>query len=148
MKISIGATHSTNDSFSIAKEQLQARIFFSNVLFFRRARVVATRYHIYKYDTSLVSGMYIFKEVCYLTTSIAAIHFFYGSVIISREHLKRSKCQGHCVYFTTFVTIICYNKRYVVSLRKFEGYIYLKKTILVLIFRENLKGTFNWKKPF
>ena len=83
MKISIGATHSTNDSFSIAKEQLQARIFFSNVLFFRRARVVATRYHIYKYDTSLVSGMYIFKGVCYLTTSIAAIHFL---MVVSLFH--------------------------------------------------------------
>ena len=24
--------------------------------------------------------------------------FFYGSVIISQEHLKWSKCRGHCVY--------------------------------------------------
>ena len=50
--------------------------------------------------------MYILNKVCYLTASIAAIHFFYGSVIISREHLKRSICQGHCVYSTTLVATI------------------------------------------
>ena len=52
------------------------------------------------YDTSLVLGMCILNEVCYLTTSIGAIYFFYNGVIISREHLKRSICQGHSVYFT------------------------------------------------
>ena len=55
------------------------------------------------YDTFLVLGMYMLNEVCYLTASIAAIHFCYGSVIISREHLKRSICQRHCVYYTTLV---------------------------------------------
>ena len=60
------------------------------------------RYH----DTSLFSGMYISNEVCYLTTSIAAIHYFYGIVIILREHLKRSICQGYCVNFTTLVVTI------------------------------------------
>ena len=49
---------------------------------------------------------HILNEVCYLTASVAAIQFFYGSVIISREHSKRSKCQGYCVYFTTFVAAI------------------------------------------
>ena len=48
--------------------------------------------------------MYLLNEVCYLTVSIAAIHFFYGSVIIS--HLKRSMRQGHCAYFTTLVATI------------------------------------------
>ena len=42
------------------------------------------------YDTSLVSGMYILKEVSYLTALVTAIHFFYGSVIISWENLKQS----------------------------------------------------------
>ena len=32
--------------------------------------------------------------------------FFYNSVIISWEHLKRSICQGHCVYFRTIVATI------------------------------------------
>ena len=64
-------------------------------------------------------------KVCYLMTF---------SVIISREHLKRTISQGHCAYFTTLVAIIYYNKRYVFDSRKFEGYVYLKKTILVLIF--------------
>ena len=58
------------------------------------------------YDTSLVSGMYILNKAFYLTTSIGAIYFFYNSVIISPEHLKRSICQGRCVYFTTLVAII------------------------------------------
>ena len=34
--------------------------------------------------------MYLLKEVCYFTTPIAAIHFLYGTAIISREHLKQS----------------------------------------------------------
>ena len=34
------------------------------------------------YESSLVSGMYKLEEVCYLTTSVAAIHFFYGSVFM------------------------------------------------------------------
>ena len=50
--------------------------------------------------------MYILNEVCYLTTPIGAIYFLYNSVIISREHLKRSTCQGHCVYSTTLVATI------------------------------------------
>ena len=53
--------------------------------------------------------MYVFKEVFYLMTSIAAIHFFYGSVVILREYLKQSICQGHCVYFKTLVAAIHYN---------------------------------------
>ena len=58
------------------------------------------------YDTSLVPGMYIIHEVCYLRTSIRAIYFFHSGVIISRVHLKRSICQWHCVYFTTLVAIV------------------------------------------
>ena len=43
---------------------------------------------------------------------------FCDSVIISREHLKKSTCQGNCVYFTTRFATIHYNKRSVVDLRK------------------------------
>ena len=50
--------------------------------------------------------MHILNEVCYLTKSIAAIHFFYGSFIVSQEHLQRSIFQGHCIYFTTLVATI------------------------------------------
>ena len=46
------------------------------------------------------------NKVCYLTTSIGAIYFFYNSVIISREYLKRSICQRYCVSFTTLVATI------------------------------------------
>ena len=97
-----------NDPFSIKKEQLQPRILIDLVCFCR-TRVVARIYHdtsIRYHDTSVFSGMYISNEVCYLTTSIAAIHFFYGIAIILREHLKRSICQGYCVNFTTLVVTI------------------------------------------
>ena len=38
-----------------------------------------------------------FTLVCYLTTSITVIQFFYGTVIISREHLKRSIDYNKCI---------------------------------------------------
>ena len=55
-----------------------------------------------------------------MTTSFPAIHFFYDSVIISRDHLERSTCQGNCVYFTTLVATIHYSKQSLVDLRKIE----------------------------
>ena len=76
-------------------------------------------------DISLVSRIYALKEVCYFTTSIAAIHFFYDNVIISWEHLKRSTSQRHCVYFTTLFA----TKKIVVDSRKFEEYVYLMGAI-------------------
>ena len=50
--------------------------------------------------------MHILNEVCYLTASIRATYFFYNTLIISREHLKRSVCQGGCVYFKTLIATI------------------------------------------
>ena len=44
-------------------------------------------------------------------TCIAAIHFFYGGVIISKESLKCSICQRNSFYFTTLVAAIDYSKR-------------------------------------
>ena len=55
----------------------------------------------------------------YMTTSFTTTHFFYDSVIISREHLKQSTCQGNCIYFTIFFATIHYNKRSAVDSRKF-----------------------------
>ena len=82
----------------------------------------------------MVSSMYILKDSLCLTTSIAAILFFYGTVIISWEHLKRSICQGHWVYFTTLIAILQKSKRSVVDSRKFEGYcVYLKKAIVAML---------------
>ena len=67
---------------------------------------------------------------CYLTTSVAAIHFFSGTVIISREHL----CQGQCVYFTKFIAAIHNKKWSVVDSRKFARYfVYLRKSIVSLL---------------
>ena len=75
---------------------------------------------------------HILNEVCYLTASIAAIQFFYGSVIISRDHSKRSKCQGRilCLFHNTCSSHPYYNKWSVVDSRKFKWYAYLKKVIV------------------
>ena len=66
----------------------------------------------------MVSDMHILKEVCFMTTSFPAIHLFHNNVIISGAHLKKSTCQGNCVYFTTLFKTIHYNKRSVVDSRK------------------------------
>ena len=81
----------------------------------------------------LIMSDLILKEVCYMTTSFPASHFFYDSVIISREHLKQCTWQGNCIYFT-LVGVIHYNKWSVVDSRKIEEYVYLRKTIVVLLF--------------
>ena len=62
--------------------------------------------------------MHVSKEVCFIPTSFPAIHFFYDSLIISREHLNKSTCQRSCLYFTTLFATIYYYKRSVVDLRK------------------------------
>ena len=62
--------------------------------------------------------MHILKKVCYMTTSFTAIHFFYVSIIISRQHLKQSTCQGNCLYFAKLFAVIHYNKRSAVDSRK------------------------------
>ena len=36
---------------------------------------------------------------CYLTTSVAAIHFFYGAVIISRQYGSNKRCISRATYF-------------------------------------------------
>ena len=79
--------------------------------------------------------MHMLKKVCYMTTSFPAIYFFYDSVIISREHLKRCICQGHFVYFTTLFAAIHYDKRSVLDSRKClfgenYGNFCLKSTVL------------------
>ena len=66
---------------------------------------------------SFVSGMHISKKVCYMTASFTAIRFFYDSVIISRQHLKRFTCQGNCLYFTILFATIPDNKRSAVDSR-------------------------------
>ena len=69
-------------------------------------------------NTSLVSGMHILKKVCYMTTSFTAIDFFYDSVIISRQYLNQSACQGNCLYFAILFATIYYDKRSAVDSRK------------------------------
>ena len=40
------------------------------------------------HDIPLVAGIISWKIVCYLMKSVAIIHFFYDTIIISREHLR------------------------------------------------------------
>ena len=106
-----------NHPFFNIKNNCSHRI-LSNLLCFCRTGIVVRRYY-NNYNTSLVSGIHILKEVCFMTTSFPNIHFFYyDSVIISREHLKKSICQRNCVYFTTPFATIHWNKRSVVGSRK------------------------------
>ena len=62
--------------------------------------------------------MHILKKVCYMTTSFTAIHFFCDSIIISRQHLKQSICQGNCLYFAILLANIHYDKRSAIDSRK------------------------------
>ena len=99
-----------NDPFFLYKRTIAATHSFRFTVFaeqeLKQGDIIVTNY-----NTSLVSEVYILKEVCYLTTLRAAIHFFCSSVIISREHLKRSICHGQRVFFTIHVATIQYNKR-------------------------------------
>ena len=78
--------------------------------------------------------MYTLKEVCYMTTSIPAIHFFCGGAIIKWNHLRGSICQGHFVYFMALVLAIHYNKQSVANWGKFEGHVYMRKAIVAVLF--------------
>ena len=104
MMVNIATTHSLKCCVFVEQELLQGDIINNN------------------FDISLTSGMHILKEVCYMMTSFPVINSLYGRVIISREHLKWSICQGHCIYFTALAAVIHNNKRSVVDSRKFEGY--------------------------
>ena len=105
----------------------------------RQGDIISTNYHnflgfFFFNDTFLVLGMHILKEVCYMTTSFPAIHFFNDSVIVSRERLKQFICSRHCIYFTTLVATIHYDQRSVVDSKKFEEYALFRKNIVALLF--------------
>ena len=80
------------------------------------------------YKRVIVATHIYCKQVCYMTTSFTAIHFFCDSDIISRE---QSTCQGNCLYFTILFATIHYRKR---KIEKVEEYVYLWKTIVALLF--------------
>ena len=71
---------------------------------------------------SLVSGMHILKKVCYMTTSFTAIHFFYEAIHMSRK-------------LSLFHNIFCNHPlRKKVEEKKLKEYVYLRKTIVALLF--------------
>ena len=69
---------------------------------------------------------------------ISSHPFFYDSVIISQEHLKKSTCQRNCVYFTTLFATIHYYKRSMVDSRK---------SCRICLFQENHCGHALLKVP-
>ena len=81
--------------------------------------------------------MHTLKEICSITTSFPTIHFFYDSVVISREHLKKSTCQRNCVYFTTLFATIHYMRSVVDS----------RKSWRMCLFQENHCGPALLKVP-
>ena len=63
----------------------------SNLLyFFWTGGVVERDIIVINYDTYLVSGMYKLKDSLVFDDIDSSHHLFYGTVIISREYLKRS----------------------------------------------------------
>ena len=78
--------------------------------------------------------MHILKNVCYITTSFSAIHFFYDSVIVSQEHLKQSTVKETVFISQYFLqpSIILNGLRLIRE--KVVEYVYLRKTIEVLLF--------------
>ena len=81
--------------------------------------------------------MHTLKEICSITTSFPTIHFFYDSVVISREHLKKSTCQRNSVYFTTLFATIHYMRSVVDS----------RKSWIICLFQENHCGPALLKVP-
>ena len=74
--------------------------------------------------------------VCYLTTSIAAIHF-YCTVIISRQHLKQSiLSRVLCLLHILLIVAIRYIKQAAVALRKVDGTVFiLEKQLQTYFFK-------------
>ena len=101
---------------------------FSNLLCLCRTGIVVERCDKNNYDTSLFSGMYILKEVYYMTTSIPAIHFF---MVVSLFH--GSTWVDPYVKDTVFISQHL-----------------LQPSIIrsgLWLIRENLKGMIVWWKP-
>ena len=101
---------------------------FSNLLCLCRTGIVVKRCDKNNYDTSLFSGMYILKEVYYMTTSIPAIHFF---MVVSLFH--GSTWVDPYVKDTVFI-----------SQHLLQPFIIRSGLWLI---RENLKGMIVWWKP-
>ena len=115
-------SHQINGNFSTFKEQIQPGI-LSNSLFFLEHELLQGDIIVTNYDTSFVSGMYILKHVCYLRTSVTAIHFLHCHSFTVGSTWSDPIYQGYCVYFTALITAINYKNWSVVYSRKFEGYL-------------------------
>ena len=75
--------------FLLQKSSRSHKIFKIYCFFFFRKAVAVKRYHNYQVWYLLVLGMYLLI-VCFWRHQLQSFIFFCGTVIISREHLKRS----------------------------------------------------------
>ena len=96
---------------SFFQEASCSNLVLSTVLYFKEILTIII-------TTPWFQACIYLKKVCYMTTSFTVFHFFYDTVIISRQHLKQSTCQGNCLYFTTLFATIHHNKRSAVDSRK------------------------------
>ena len=86
--------HLMNCPFLNIEEQLQSRI-LSKLLYFFRNRSCCKKMSLL---SAMINPWFVYIKLscqllylyCCLTTSVAAIRSFYGTVIISRKHLKES----------------------------------------------------------
>ena len=74
------------------------------------------------YDTSLVSGIYKFKDGLLFDDINSSHPFLLWYCHYFTEALSDPLCQGHYVYFATLIASIYYSKQSVVDSRKLEGY--------------------------
>lgn len=87
-------------------------------------------------DTSLVAGMCILKNSILFDGISCSRTFFYDTVPVSREHLKRFILSTALCLFHIIVTAIHFNKGSVVDLTKFEGcFVYLSKVTVAVLFQ-------------
>ena len=124
---------------------MQPRIFL-NLLFFRTGGAIAGKYHNYQLQ-HLLGFRHVYNERKPVIWQYQLQPPIF-SMLLSLFHWSTWSdplCQGHCIYFTTLIALIHYNKRSVDDSRKLEGYcIYLRKAIVVLLLRTNCSN-FCWK---
>ena len=123
--------------FSFIRKQLQPRILPNVLVFISKQEVKQEDIIVISYDdNSLVAGMCILKNSILFDGINCSRPFFYDTVPISREHLKRYVLSTALCLFHIIVTVIHFNKGSVVDLRKFEGCsVYLSKVTVAVLFQ-------------
>ena len=120
-----------------------------------RTGIVARRYHS-NFDTNLISGIHILKDVCCMMPTFPDIHFFLGQSHYFTGALGKVPQNGKdTVFFSQHLlqpSII--TRGFLVESIKLEGYVYLRKTTVALpifnqliswCFLEKIKKYISWE---